>query len=303
MRKLFTNKYFILLMIVTVIILAIMTVFTTKRQGLSAAEDVTGAILMPVQKLFNSVTTGVGGMFTYFTDLDTLRKENATLNQRVVELQAQTRELETYRSENQRFRVMLDFKERLDYTAISSEVIARDPGTWFYTFTLDKGRAAGVDVNMEVATDVGLVGHIYEVGTNWSRAISILELGRAIGCLVTRTRDICVVEGDTLLKEEGLLRMTYIEKGGNVMVGDTLETSGVGTIYNKKGLLIGEVTEIIYDSTGMTQTAIVKPAVNFGKITEVFIISPDQPYDDALNTDAIVEYKQQQSERSEPEGE
>ncbi len=275
MKKLFSNKYFILLLVITIALLGIMTVYTTKRESVSIVEDITGAVLAPVQKLFSGMSLNTIGFFSYFTDLNKLRQENDELTARITALEDETREIEMYRYENKRLRTMLDFKQTLNYSTISSEVIAKDAGTWYSTFTLDKGAADGVGINMEVTTEDGLVGHIYEVGTNWSKAISILELQNAVGCLVTRTRDIAVVEGDVLLKEEGLLKMTYLEKDGTIMVGDKLETSGLGSIYNKKGLLIGEITEIVRDSTSILQYAVVKPSVNFEKINEVIIIVDD----------------------------
>ena len=39
-----------------------------------------------------------------------------------------------------------------------ARVIARDPSMWFDGITIDKGRWAGVEVNMPVVTPGGIVG-------------------------------------------------------------------------------------------------------------------------------------------------
>jgi len=56
------------------------------------------------------------------------------------------------------------------------------------------------------------------------------------------------------------------------MAGDSIETSGLGGIY-PKGLLIGTVDEVIIDVNNVSQSAVVKPAVNFKKLQEVFVIT------------------------------
>ncbi len=272
MKDLFTNKYFILLLVVTVLLLAVMTVYTADRESVTLVEDLIGATLAPVQKLFSNMSLNSISFFAYFSDLAELRKENDELKARISELEFETRELDAYRFENKRFRTMLNFKESFDYVTEPAEVIAKDSGTWYNTFTLDKGAANGIAVNMPVVTDMGLVGRIYDVGTNWSKVVSILELDNAVGCLVTRNSDIAVIEGDQYLKEAGLMKITYLEKGANILVGDYLETSGLGGIY-PKGLLIGQISEITLNKSNLNQIALVTPAVSFERITEVFIIT------------------------------
>lgn len=55
------------------------------------------------------------------------------------------------------------------------------------------------------------------------------------------------------------------------MKGDKLLTSGLGGIFIK-GLYIGEISEVTKNSDDLLINIEVKPAVNFNKLQDVFVI-------------------------------
>ena len=64
----------------------------------------------------------------------------------------------------------------------------------------------------------------------------------------------------------------YIPAEADLVLEDTIETSGIGGIY-PKGILIGKISEII-DSKNITDRyAIVETAVNFSKLENVLVIT------------------------------
>ena len=54
--------------------------------------------------------------------------------------------------------------------------------------------------------------------------------------------------------------------------GDIILTSGVGGVY-PKDLVIGTVTEVKKDISGMGDYAIIEPRVDLNRLTQVFIIT------------------------------
>jgi len=60
-------------------------------------------------------------------------------------------------------------------------------------------------------------------------------------------------------------------RDGDVIKGDKIMTSGLGGIY-PKGLLIGEVTDVVDDDGGLLKTALIRPALDFSRLEEVFVI-------------------------------
>ena len=63
-----------------------------------------------------------------------------------------------------------------------------------------------------------------------------------------------------------------IPTDAELVIGDTIETSGMGGIY-PKGITIGKITEII-DTKNITERyAIVETAVDFSKLDTVLVIA------------------------------
>lgn len=80
-----------------------------------------------------------------------------------------------------------------------------------------------------------------------------------------------------LLQEElcgnsNTLKLMYIPTDADLVIGDTIETSGMGGIY-PKGIVIGKISEII-DSKNITQrSANIETAVDFSKLETVLVIT------------------------------
>lgn len=273
MKELFTNKYFVLLLAVTLILLVMVALYTTERESVTFGEDLVGSVITPIQSLFTSISDGVVGFFGYFGEVDSIKKENKQKTEDIQRLNNTIRQLEQYKLENERLKRMLDLKETLtDFDLVGAEVIAKDTGNWFNAFTISKGTSAGLAVKQPVITSSGLVGHIYEIGTNWAKVISIIDVSSSAGAMVVRTRDVAVVESDVDLQQEGLCKLTYLSKNASLISGDIVETSGLGGIY-PKGLLVGKIREIKPETAGISQYAIIEPAVDFQRISEVFVIT------------------------------
>ena len=90
--------------------------------------------------------------------------------------------------------------------------------------------------------------------------------------MISRTGDLVQVDGNLELMEDGLCKMTVISENADVMIGDTVETSGVGGIYHR-GIMIGIVKEFRNNEEGTGQYAIVEPYVDFQRIYEVLIVT------------------------------
>ncbi len=81
-------------------------------------------------------------------------------------------------------------------------------------------------------------------------------------------------------RQEGLISgtlgnyliMRYLPEDVDAKPGDIIITSGLNVMY-PKGLLIGTVSEINKEFSGLSRYAIVKPAVKLSGIEEVLIIT------------------------------
>ena len=273
MKELFTNKYFILMLIVTIVLLTFTAIFTVDRQSMTFGEDLIGSVITPFQALLTSTIGSAENFFGYFSDINKLRLENAAQTDQINSLQNTIRQLEYDRIENEKLREMLSLKEqKLEYSMTAAEVIAKDAGDWYHSFIIDKGLDDGLSIRCPVITTAGLVGHIYEIGANWAKIVTIIDTLSSVGAMVTRTGDVAVVESDVELRMQGLCKMMHVGKSSSIMQGDIVETSGLGGIYPKR-ILIGKIKEIRPESTGVSQYAIIEPAANFERISTVFVLT------------------------------
>lgn len=272
-KKLFSNKFFIVVLIVTIILLATVIFNANKSYETTATDNIFLTITTPVQKAINSVSKGVRNFFSHFGDVTALNEQNKELTNKIARLEENLERSNAYKIENERLRNLLNLKDTYkDFELMAANVIGRDSSRWFLSLTLDKGSKDGIKMTDTVITNDGLVGHITDLGPDWSRVTSILDSQSTVSVVVERTEDIAMVDGDIDLSESGLCKMTYIPKDSTLTIGDNIKTSGLGGVY-PKGLNVGKIEEIHSDNQGVSQYAVVSPSVNFDKIYEVMIIT------------------------------
>lgn len=155
------------------------------------------------------------------------RKKNARLVGEINELKKQNKDVANYREENERLKETLELQNSLEnYSTVAASVIAYSSNNWYDTIQISKGSLAGVAVGNAVITPDGVVGKVVETGPTWSIVSTILNPDNAMGVKVSRTSDVAVVEGDSELYSQNYCKMTFIDKGSNLIIGDILETSG-----------------------------------------------------------------------------
>ncbi len=272
MSGFFRSKFFVILAIVTAVILILMAISTVQGDKAGFAGDAVGAVVTPVQKVFRSVGSATSNFFSRFKSNSQYREENERLLEEVQRLSDETRELYALRNENERLRGLLGVSEtHPEYETVGARVVAKDPGAWYSAFKIDKGTKDGISKQDVVVTDQGLVGYIYEVGSTWSNVVSVIDSKSAAGCVIERTGDAAVVEGSVALMEQGVCHLSYLSRDAEVAEGDFVETSGLGGIY-PEGLLIGKVKSLSIDPQGLYYEAVVEPAVDFSRVSEVLVI-------------------------------
>ena len=231
-----------------------------------------GVVLTPLQKGVSSIAYFVSDKLAYFTRYDELQEENAQLKEQVLELEQKLRDFDRYTQENESLREFAGVIEtQRDFEYEFAQVIARDPDNLFYTFTVDKGSVDGIKRYDAVITPDGLAGIVTEVGLTYSKVTSILDELTPIGAVVSRTRDLGLLESDSELREQGLCRINYLPSESSAAAGDTVETSGLGGVF-PSGIVIGTVREVLPEQHNISSYAVVSPAVDFTNIRYCMVI-------------------------------
>ncbi len=249
-----------------------MAVYSGLTGNVSPVSAVFGFVTTPLQKAVSTVSGKVTGMYDYAFRYEKLQEENNTLKKQVRDMEQKQRDADLALSENDRLRALLGIKERnRSFEFEIAEVVARGPGDWASTLTLDKGSNAGIEKDDCVITEDGMVGYVTSVAPTYCEITTVIDTEMQAGALITRTRDITIAQGDYALMDEGTLKLSYLKKDADIVIGDTVETSGRGGVF-PKGVMIGTIERIIPEEHGVSNYAVVKPFVDVSTVKNVFVI-------------------------------
>ena len=212
----------------------------------------------------------------YFSNVERLQKENEELTQELKKINEKLLNYENLQAENELLKKHIKLANLYpDYSIIVADIITASTSNWEYTYTINRGSKDGIEPNMAVIAESGLVGYIESVTSNTAKVVSILDAGNAVSARVTRTRDTVISKGSLSLAEKRQMRITNIPIGVSLIEGDKIETSGLGGIY-PKGILIGKVRSFEQKSNPVENEAIIESYVDFDKLETVAVICVSQ---------------------------
>ena len=123
---------------------------------ISVAENGIGSLFSRVQMVFSGATNGVKKFVQRWRDYDALEADYEALSLENQQLSLQLNAAEEAVLENERLKQTLDAKSRYEsLDPIYARVIARAPGQWFETFSINRGEANGVAAGMAVVNSDG----------------------------------------------------------------------------------------------------------------------------------------------------
>ena len=277
MKSFFRSKFFTITVIVALCLVIVPSVFYSMGIG-GVLKDAVNVVFSPVQKVFNYCTDAIDGFVSFFTEFDRISEENRALREEIASLKDRISRAEETEEMNEWLYDYLELKrEHTDYKFVPATVTGGEGGNYMTVFLLDKGYAQGVRKDMPVVTDSGIVGYICEVGTTWSKAVTILEAGGAVGAYVERSGEQGVIEGNFELSEKGVCKMSYLSADADIQVGDRIVSSGYGSVY-PRGLVIGTVESVEKDSVSRSLLVTVRPTADLSEIEKLMIITEYETY-------------------------
>lgn len=230
-------------------------------------------VLSPFQQAVSWAGDQVSGLTRNIWDIVTVYEQNRMLRNEVGQLRVQNLEASEALAENERLRALIGYKQTMtQFDLVAARVIGRESATWSRMIVINRGRKDGVDADMAVVTEKGLVGHVVEAGWNTSKVQLILDPRSSVGTIVQRaeSRVAGIVQGD--LDNPMMPQMVNIPKNADVVEGDVIVTSGFGGIY-PKGIVVGLVSSLQNDSGGLLKVGLLEPAVDFQKLEDVMVIT------------------------------
>lgn len=261
-----------MLTILTVVCVIVIGISLFTDMLVEPVRAVTAYVVIPMQRGMNSIGTYVYSRVEFYNEMKDVHAENDQLKAQIADLTEENNRLLQDKYELSRLRELYKLDEKYSgYTKVGARVIGKEPGNWFSQFTIDKGYNDGIEADMNVIADGGLVGIVTEVGADYAIVRSIIDDSSSVSGMLLGTGDTCAVEGSLSLMDSGYINVMYFKKDVSVKEGDKIITSNISSKY-LEGILIGYIKDISEDSNSLTQSGHIIPAVDFEHLQEVLVI-------------------------------
>lgn len=253
-------NYWFLFLLLEVASFVLLFRFNRYQQSvyLTSANGVAGAIY------------GVAGSVSSYFYLKTV---NADLLERNVWLERKVEVLEKAFAEQGPDSVMLHSLENLvsaKYEVYRATVIKNSLNRVDNYLTLDKGSVDSIRPEMGVVDANGVVGIVYKTSPHYSLVISLLNSKSNLSCKISGSGYFGYLHWEGTDAQYAYLR--DLPRHAEFSVGDTVVTSGYSAVF-PEGVMVGTVDEMTDSHDGLSYRVKVKLATDFGKVTQVCIIS------------------------------
>lgn len=276
MRRLRTRP----LIFLAVILGAFVIMLLDQSGFLGPADNIIHQTLRPLTTTLTNVRSGADDILQTARDLRTLRQRNTELEALLERLTVENLELSEVAKENETLRSYFDFAQTnptYDFRGgqIIARVISEGASPYADVVEIDLGRKHGIGQGMPVVTDRGFVGRVVQVYDRSSEILLLTDPNSSINVMTQASRAPGALRG----RAGQFPLMDLIPPDVKLAEGDIVMTSGLGGNF-PKGLVIGQIIEILQNDNRMFQQAIVRPTVDFDRLELLLVITSFPPPDE-----------------------
>ena len=246
-------------------------------------ERVTLETISPLARVWGGVKNRWTEFRSSLRQFDVLEEENRNLRAENVRLQTEIRQMDYLRTENDRFREMLAFRDQQAFRLLACRVIERDASNWWNSVLVDRGWNDDPNLAQDqpVVTPRGVVGKTGTVGRSTTRVMLLSDENCKVSVLTESAGARGILLGDTPLNGGSpLCRMTFVTRESKFSVGERVLTTGLGGTF-PPNLLVGTVTEApsltSEKNSGLYREGKVTPAAELNDLREMFILTGGVP--------------------------
>ena len=219
-------------------------------------------------KFINSSNFISGGIYSIKSNISgyfNLKKENQLLIDENIRFRKYVESLQGLESNSKIDSTTLPLK----YQFVSASVINNSYYKSNNSLTLNKGIKDEVKIDLGVISSKGLVGIIENVSSNYSTVQSILNTKSQINAMLKNSNHFGSLVWDT--KHPNIVQLIDIPRLAPVVVGDTVITGGMSTIF-PKGILIGVIKDFYINQDKNSYTLNINLFNDMTNLEHVYII-------------------------------
>ena len=272
MRKLFSTKVRIILVVALLLTAGLAILYSTGQHG-SVPGAIVQTLMSPIRAVGNALTDTAEKYYSYMFQYEALAAENAELKADIAQMEDVARQADSVNRENARLRGLLNLQAtHEDYVMVDAYIIGWNSTDWNSTLTINRGTTSGINENMCAVTENGqVVGLVTEAGPNYAVIKTILDSTLEISGTISVSGYNGMVSGGYIDGHETLLKMEYLPSNSILRNNDQVVTSG-STVY-PRGLIIGSIVDAGFEETGVAKFALLQPAAEVNTLEQIFVIT------------------------------
>jgi rod shape-determining protein MreC len=238
--------------------------------GASPVRNVGADIFGPVERVTHSVTSPVANLFDSITGGSSSQSTIAALQRENAELRAELSAAQLSKTASKQLARLLQL-DAGSYRIVAANVIAAG-GDYSDTVTLDAGRNDGIQPDETVLNGSGFVGTVTGVGADTSTVLLADDPSSTVGIQMAGSSEIGAVTGSGQTSG-GDLRLSLFDANAVLQPGqEVLTYASLGNRPEVQGVPVGTIVSVRGTAGSLTQTALVRPSVNFAALGVVGVV-------------------------------
>ena len=241
--------------------------------GSSPFRSVGASIFGPAERATSDVTSPVSSLFDWVTGGPSADSKIAALQTANARLRAELSAEQLSRTDEAQLSSLLQLAGRGGYKIVAASVIAAGQD-YANSVTLDVGTRDGVHAQETVLNGDGLVGTVTQVSTDTSTVLLATDASSVVGARMAGSNQIGAVTGTgKSLSGPSVMQLRLFDANATLQRGQSLVT--FGSVQDRPyvpGVPIGQVTTVQGNAGSLTQTALIKPFVNFTSLGVVGVV-------------------------------
>jgi rod shape-determining protein MreC len=240
--------------------------------GASPVRNVGSDIFGPIERVTHDVTDPVSSLFDSVTGGPSSQNTIADLQRENAELRAALSAAQLSKADRQQLAQLLQL-DAGGYRIVAANVIAAG-GDYSDTVTLDVGRNAGIKPYQTVLNGSGYVGYVTGVSSDTSTVLLADDASSTVGVQMAASGQIGAVTGTgKSMSGPAMLQLSLFGANAVLQPGQQIDTyASVGDQPEVPGVPVGTVVSVHNSAGSLTQTALVRPFVNFTALGVVGIV-------------------------------
>jgi rod shape-determining protein MreC len=262
-------------LVLSVLLIAAIALITLdfKDGSTSPARGVGADIFGPVEQLGHDIADPVTSLFDSITGGPSAQSTIAGLQAQNAQLRAELSAAQLSDADEAQLSKLLQLAGRGGYRIVAASIIASG-GDYSDTVTLDVGSKDGIKPEETVLNGAGLVGTVTQVSSDTSTVLLSTDATSVVGVRLAGSNEIGEVTGTgKSLAGGGMLKLTLFDANVALQAGQQLVTfASVGDEPFVPGVPVGTVVSVQDNAGSLTQTALVRPFVDFTTLGVVGVV-------------------------------